>query len=122
MEATMPASDDAQALIDNLDALQTSLSAAWTAARKAGDLAREAQLGAAADRAADQLEAARQSLLAAIDSGADVTNLLAQMAQVNTQLQVQQAAVDAGSADMDQVGACLDGVDKIVAIAKAMTG
>jgi hypothetical protein len=122
MEATMPASDDAQALIDNLDGLQASLSAAWTAARKAGDLAHETQLGAAADRAADQLEAARQSLLAAIDSGADVTSLLAQMAQVNTQLQAQQAAVDAGNADMDQIGACLDGVDKVAAVAKAMTG
>jgi hypothetical protein len=118
----MAATDDAQALIDNLDALQTSLSDAWTAARNAGDLVKEQQLGAQADRVAQQLEAARLSLLAAIDSGADVTDLLAQMVQVNTQLQAQQAAITAGAADMDQLGAGLDGVDKVVAAAKAIIG
>ncbi|MDB5479020.1 MAG: hypothetical protein JWO83_73 [Caulobacteraceae bacterium] len=117
----MAASGDAQSLIDNLDAVQTSLSDAWTAARDAGDLAREMQLGQQADRAADQLEAARQSLLAAIDSGQDVTDLLARMAQVNAQLQSQQTACAAGNADMDEVGACLDGVDKVISAAKTMT-
>ena len=80
----MTATDDAQALIARLDAFQASLATAAAAAGDAGDVAKEKQLDAQADRAALQLEAARQSLLAAIDGGADVTSLLAQMAQVNT--------------------------------------
>lgn len=118
----MSADDDAQAWIDHLDGLQASLAQQWAAAREAGDSARAKQLGQQADRAADQLAAARQSLLAAIDGGQDVTGLLAQMAQVNTQLQAQQAACDAGNADMDQITTALDGVDKVVALAKAKAG
>ena len=118
----MTATDDAQALIASLDALQASLATAAAAAGDSGDVAKEKQLDAQADRAALQLEAARQSLLAAIDGGADVTSLLAQMAQVNTDLQAQQAAITAGGGDMDQVSAALDGVGKIAAAAKAMAG
>ena len=115
----MTASDEATAVIGHLDALQASLSVAWAGARKAGNFYKAAQLSPLADRAAEQLEAARQSLLAAIDSSQDVTDLLARMVCLNQQLHDQQAAVAAGTADMVQVGLALDGVDKLLAAVKA---
>ena len=68
------------------------------------------------------LEAARQSLLAAIDSGQDITDLLAQIGTVNSDLQAQQAVIDAGKADMDKVSKALDGVDTLLTDAKAEAG
>jgi hypothetical protein len=114
----MTAKSEAEALVANLDAMQTNLQAAWNAARQAGDLGRENQIGDQLDNVAAQLEAARTTLLAAIDGGQDLTNLLAQMVGVNNQLQAQNAAIAAGKANMDQVGAALDGAGKLFAEVK----
>jgi hypothetical protein len=118
----MSADEDGQALVDRLDAVQAALAAQWAAARKAGDADRAKALGAQADRAADQLVAARQSLLAAIDGGQDVTDLLAQMARVSAQLLTEQAAIARGQANLDQVVTALDGVDNLLAAATAIGG
>jgi hypothetical protein len=114
------AGNDAQAVIDSLDALQSSLEAAASAAGDAGDVDKEAALVAQAHKVGQQLEAANQSLLAAIDSGKDVGDLLTQLGQLNLDLKAQQAAVDKGNADMDGIGAALEGVGKVVAFAKGM--
>lgn len=118
----MSARDDAQALVTQLDALHASLAQAWLDASNGGDFAKAEALEVQADRAGDQLIAARQSLLAAIDSGKDISDLLAKMAGLQQTIQVQQAKITAGTADMTEVSGLLDTLGKVVAIAQTISG
>src|ERR1700760_2863899 len=97
----MSATDDAQAMVDSAEALHTSLSQAWLAAMNAGDFDKAKDLKAQADKAGDELINANQYLLDAIDSGQDVTDLLAQITSVANDIKAAQQAVTDGTASMN---------------------
>jgi hypothetical protein len=118
----MSASDDAQAIVDQLDALHTSLLQAWNTASNAGDFATARSLKPLSDHVGDQLIAARQHLLAAIDSGADVTNLLAAMDGLSARIKAEQQRVANGTQDLGELGGVLDAVDQVVGLAEQAGG
>ncbi len=110
--------DDAQSVVDQLQALHDGLIQVWLKASNAGqyDLART--LNDEADRAGDQLIDAQQSLLAAIDSGEDITNLLAKMAGLSARIEVVRQQVAAGTAAASEISNVLDTVGQVVTLAR----
>ncbi len=118
----MSASDDAQQVVDQLDELHTRLAQAWQRASNAGDYTTAKTMKSQADRAGDQLIAARQNLLAAIDSGKDVTELLAKMAGLSDKIKAQQQKISDGTAVYAELSGVLDTMDQVVALAKQIAG
>ncbi|HWA62034.1 MAG TPA: hypothetical protein VG939_11710 [Caulobacteraceae bacterium] len=114
----MSPTDDARAIVDQLDALQASLLRAWTRASNVGDYDAARGFKAEADRAGEQLVDARQRLLDAIESGQDVSGLLTRMAGLAARIAAEQARVEARAATAAEIASVLDTVGQVIVAAR----
>ena len=113
----MSAADDAQTLVNKLDALHTKLLQAWNTASDGDDDARTADLKTQSDRCGDQLLIALQRLLSAIDASPDVADLTARMGDLAASIDAAQQSLAGETDHLTTVSAVLDGVDKLIGTA-----
>jgi hypothetical protein len=114
--------DAAQALVDQLTGFYDALVKAQARAANAGDNARADHLQAQLDRLQPQLVDALQRLVAAIDSGQDITDLRAQMDALLSKARAAQAKVVADTAKATEIAGVVDTVAKVIKLAKTLAG
>jgi len=114
--------DAAQALVDQLTGFYDALVKAQARAANAGDDARADDLQAQLDRLQPQLVDALQRLVAAIDSGQDISDLQAQMDALLSKAKAAQAKVVADTAKATEIAGVVDTVAKVIKLAKTLAG
>lgn len=114
--------DAAQALVDQLTGFNDALVKAQARAANAGDNARADDLQDQLDRLQPQLVDALQRLIAAIDSGQDITDLQAQMDVLLKTAKAAQDKVKADTATATEIAGVIDTFAKVIKLAQTLAG